>query len=174
MNNKFRSLSIAALILTVGVAIAQFDATPAHATADSLVKNTNGFFAKRASDAKYYPAQLCFSTDGNQALIPCRVGGLGIVPSLLNAATSNIGTAAYTTGIASTAAAATWVSVYNPSASFLTLATGAAASEVDKLYIGASGWSGPFPLYLPAGTRVSLKSIVSTVSSGDVLINLIQ
>ncbi len=173
--NTFPKLLSIAIVAILFSTLCQFDATPAHATADSLVRNTNGFFAKRASDGKYYPAQLCYSTDGSQALVPCREGGTGIAPGFLNTTTTNIpNSGAYATAIASTEAASASISVYNPVATPLVLGTGVALAEVDKLQIAPSGWSGPFKLFLPAGTRVSLKSKGADVTSGDVQINLLQ
>lgn len=174
--NKIFSLSIALLAL-LGVGIAQLNSNLAHATADSVIKNTQGVYAKRASDGKYYNAQLCFSTDGSQALVPCREGGSGIAPGYLDSSLTNINNSVatwYSPVIASTAADAKAITVYNGGSVTLALATGASGSETDKLMIAPSGWTPAQKLYIPAGTRVSVRSKGASVSSGVVLINLIQ
>lgn len=174
---KFQSLFIA-MVALAAIAFTQFNSIPAYATADSIVRNTNGFFAKVAADGKFYPAQLCYSTDGNQALIPCgkSSGGVGMAPSRLDAASTSLAKGVYTAFVASTPAAATWVNVYNGTAAEITLATGTVGNPSDKYVLPASatGWSGPIPLYIPASSALSLVAKQATVSSGVVLINLVQ
>jgi hypothetical protein len=163
-----------AMLALIGVVLAQAYTSNAYATADSLVRNTGGFFAKRASDGKYYPAVLCYSTDGSQALVQCREGGTGIAPGRLDASSTHVNNDAYVTAVASTAAASTSISVYNGTSSDLVLALGASSSEVDKLALAPSGWSGPYKLFIPSGTRISLKSKSADASAGVVLVNLMQ
>jgi hypothetical protein len=172
MNNRF----IFSLIALVAVALSSLAPTPAFATADSLLKNTNGFFAKRASDGKYYPAILCFSTDGSQALIPCgkHSGGTGITPGRLATGTTNVTSSAYVDLVNSSSDAATWVNVYNGTSQEMVVAVGATSSEVDKFYVPATSFSGPVPLYLPSGSRISVKSKGSTASSGSITAALVQ
>lgn len=148
---------------------------PAYAGTDVTVRNTGGFFAKNKVDSKYYPAQLCFSTDGNQTLIPCGKvpGGPGITPARLNAATTSITNAAYTQLLASTSDAATWISVYNGTSSELILATGTSGAPVQVMELPPSLTTAE-NLYIPAGTRLSAIAAVTTASSGVVMINLVQ
>lgn len=171
--NKFRSL-VFVLSALVGCALIQFAAPPAFATADATVRNTNGFFAKIAADGKYYPAQLCYSTDGSQALIPCRDGGVGVTPLKVPTATSNVTSAAYTTFPVATSAPSTWVNVYNGSSQEIVIATGTTGTWVDKLYVPATSFSGPVHLFVPSGTWFGVESKGSTISSGSILINLVQ
>lgn len=156
--------------------VSLFHLPSAFATADSIVRNANGFFAKNSSDSQYYPAMLCFSTDGSQKLIPCGKvpGGYGIAPIFLDTSSTNVTSSAYVQLVASTAAAATWVNVFNGSAQPLVLAVGASSSEVDKIGIPASGSTGGVNLYIPAGSRLSVKSKGSTASSGLLIVNLLQ
>lgn len=52
------------------------------------------------------------------------------------------------------------------------LAVGAAGSEVDKFLIPPGGLDGPIEVTIPNGTRLSLKSIGSSVTSGQMIVNL--
>lgn len=63
------------------------------------------------------------------------------------------------------------IQVYNGSAQVLILAIGAAASEVDQLYLPI-GLSGMIPISLAKGARLAVKSTVATANSGRLAINL--
>jgi hypothetical protein len=169
------SFSVAIMAFVVAIALSTISSTPALATADSLVRNTSGFFAKNASDGKYYPAQLCFSTDGSQSLIPCGKvsGGVGMAPTRLNTSSTNLPLNTYVTFVSSVPAAATWVSVYNGTSSELTLATGTSGNPTDKVIVPPS-ITRDYPLYLPAGSALSLVAKSATASSGIVGISFIQ
>jgi hypothetical protein len=80
----------------------------------------------------------------------------------------NVTTGAYVQLIASTSAAISWIYIVDTSGSMLKLAVGGAGSEVDKLYLGP-GVAGVFPLYIPAGSRVSLRAIDASATSGRLL-----
>lgn len=80
-------------------------------------------------------------------------------------------TAAYTTLIASTAAAATRIEIFDSSGETLLLAFGAAASEVDKIYI-LPGGNGSILLTIPVGTRLSIKAVSANASTGELTVNL--
>ncbi|MGZ3686840.1 MAG: hypothetical protein ACXWPM_01160 [Bdellovibrionota bacterium] len=145
------------------------------AAADSIVRNTGGFFAKRASDGKYYPAALCYSTDGSQALVPCREGGAGVSPGYLDTSSTNVLSSAYQGVISSTSDQAKAIAVYNGSSTSLSLAVASGGGAyVEKMLVSPSGWSPVMKLYIPAGASVGVKSKGSTVSSGVVLIDLVQ
>jgi len=163
-----------ALLIAVG-ALFQFQSPLAHAAADSIVRNNNGMWMKRASDGKYYPAQLCESTDGSQGLVPCREGGAGVSPGYLDASSTNVTSSAYVGVIPSTSDQAKAIEVYNGSSTPLSLAVApSGGSYTEQLLIGPSGWTPVMKLYIPAGASVGVKSKGSTVSSGVVLVNLVQ
>lgn len=90
----------------------------------------------------------------------------------LTFSTSNVTTAAYTELAASTTNALTAFEIYTTTTEPLILATGAAASEVDKFYI-LPGGNAPNVIYLSvsASTRLSLKALNNTISSGYILVN---
>lgn len=64
--------------------------------------------------------------------------------------------------IASTAAAAKGLTIFDSSGYGIEIGTGAAASESRKLIVPPGGHSGFIPLAIPAGTRVSARAISTT------------
>ncbi len=88
----------------------------------------------------------------------------------LDFSTSNVTTAAYVTLDASLAANCKEIEVYNSSIEPLLLATGAAASEVDQMYIMPGG-NGRVPFVAASAVRTSLKAVSATANSGQILIN---
>ena len=99
-------------------------------------------------------------------------GGLNCVDKARLDLATPVTTAAYTTLIASTALAATSLSIFNSSTKVLVLAFGAAASEADKIYVPPGSDATSFPLAVPAGTRLSVKAVDANTSAGNLLINL--
>lgn len=85
---------------------------------------------------------------------------------------TSVTTAAYTQLVASTSAAITHLSIFDSSGQAMILATGAAASEVIKLYIPPGG--GEFDLAIPISTRISIKALTATASSGYNLLNMLS
>ncbi len=78
---------------------------------------------------------------------------------------TNVTTSAYVQLIASTANATNTVCVSNTNAANLKIATGAGGAEVDRIYLTGGG-SGCYDINVPASTRISLKSIDVTASTG--------
>ena len=60
---------------------------------------------------------------------------------------------------------------FDSSGQAMIIATGGAGSEVDQLYVPPGG--GDFPLLIAAGTRLSIKALTATASSGYLLVNLL-
>ena len=84
----------------------------------------------------------------------------------------NVTTAAYVELIASTSVACKQLEIFDSSGQLLILALGAAASEVDKLYI-LPGGNGQVICNIPAGTRVSIKAVSASATAGYLAINFI-
>lgn len=84
----------------------------------------------------------------------------------------NVTSAAYVELIASTSVACKQLEIFDSSGQLLILALGAAASEVDKLYI-LPGGNGQVICNIPAGTRISIKAASTTASTGYLAINFI-
>jgi len=82
----------------------------------------------------------------------------------------SVTTAAYTQLVASTSGDIDEFYIGDTSGEIMILATGAAASEVDVLYIEPGG-PGRVNLRVPSGTRLSVKALSATASVGDLVIN---
>ena len=80
-------------------------------------------------------------------------------------------TAAYVQLIASTSAVSNRLEIFDSSGEVLIIAVGAAASEVDQLYLFPGG-NGVIDLAIPTASRISIKSKTATASVGLVAINL--
>lgn len=114
----------------------------------------------------------------NQTAVPVSGTVTTVLPSFkekytLNFSTSPLTTSTYVTLAASTTNAITAFEIYNTTEEPIIIATGAAASEVDKFYIFPGG-NAPNVVYLSvnASTRLSLKSLNNPVSGGYILVNL--
>lgn len=88
----------------------------------------------------------------------------------LDFSTSNVTTSAYVQLDASLAANCKEIEIYNSSSEPLLLATGAAASEVDQMYIMPGG-NGRVPFVASSAVRTSLKAVSATINSGQILVN---
>lgn len=82
----------------------------------------------------------------------------------------NVTTGAWTQLIASTAAAINSLCITDQSGQIMELGTGAAASET-RVFLIARGWSGCIPLRVAAATRVAVRAVSATASSGDLVIS---
>lgn len=97
--------------------------------------------------------------------------GRSVVARLRNDYSSvNVTTSAYVQLTASTASAITKLEIFDSSGSVLVLATGAAASEIDLLYIMPGG-NGMVEVTVAASTRLSIKAIDTNATSGQIVIN---
>lgn len=92
-------------------------------------------------------------------------------PTYYDYTSGSVTTAAYTQLIASTTSAAKVIEIFDSSGQALFLAVGAAASEVDQLFI-IPGGNGQVSLAIPAGSRISIKAKTATASSGYIVVNL--
>lgn len=93
-------------------------------------------------------------------------------PVYTDYSSTSVTTAAYTQLVASTSAAITHLSIFDSSGNAMILATGAAASEVIKLYIPPGG--GEFDLAIPISTRISIKALTANSTSGYNLLNMLS
>lgn len=88
--------------------------------------------------------------------------------------TTNVTTAAYVQLVASTTNNINRVWIFDSSGQDFVLATGAAASEVDQIQIPPGGWDAPVDIFIPSGSRLSIKSKSATASSGILLISAVK
>lgn len=82
----------------------------------------------------------------------------------------SVTTSAYTQVIASTTNEINRLHVFDSSGSAIIIATGANAAEVDRLYIPPGGSGAPYEVNIPASTRVSIKALDATASTGRLII----
>lgn len=82
----------------------------------------------------------------------------------------SVTTAAWTQLIASTAAAINLVCITDTSGQVMELGTGGAGVE-SRVFLIAQGWSGCIPLRIAASTRVAVKAVTATASTGYLTIS---
>jgi hypothetical protein len=83
---------------------------------------------------------------------------------------TNVTTAAYVQLVASTAAAISYLDIFDSSGETMVFAVGAAAAEVDQFYIYPGG-NGKIELTIPIASRLSVKAVSATASVGELDIN---
>lgn len=110
------------------------------------------------------------ASDGSQLVTVTPPQYNPVIHQKLNAATDPITDAAYVELIAATPDPIQEIEIFNKTGMPLILAFGAAAAEVDKIFIGSDGLERQ-SLPIPAGTRISLKSVDGTADVGLVLFN---
>lgn len=85
--------------------------------------------------------------------------------NVLAYASTNVTTAAYVTLVASTPISVSHVEVCDTSTKLLKIASGTAGNEKDLFTVFISGCV-TLPYFIPAGTRLSIKAVDATASSG--------
>jgi hypothetical protein len=140
-------------------------------TVDGTVAATqSGNWSTRTQDGSGN-ALTSAAVGSNRGLHSKALGHSAVDKARRDYSSGNVSTAAYTQLIASTAAECQEVEIFDSSGQTLVLATGAAASEADQIYV-VPGGNGRVPLRIASGTRVSIKAVSGTASTGEVVINL--
>lgn len=110
----------------------------------------------------------------NQSAIPVQTAAAVVRDKVnYNYGSGSVTTAAYVEIVASTAGAIATLTVFEGSGQGMVLATGAASSEVDLLYIPPGGFDGPVNVSIAASTRLSIKAIGGTASTGRFIANFL-
>lgn len=113
------------------------------------------------------------TTPASDRPLPVREFGYESIGIIRNAyASVNVTTAAYVELSASLPGNVKAIQIFDSSGQSLVLATGAAASEANKLYI-VPGGNGLVPLRISAAVRLSVKAVSGTANVGELLINLL-
>jgi hypothetical protein len=86
--------------------------------------------------------------------------------------TVNVTTSAYVQLVASTSAATNRLQIFDSSGQTLVLAVGGAGAEVDQLFIFPGGID--IDYYVPAGSRVSIKAVSASATTGECSINFLS
>lgn len=92
--------------------------------------------------------------------------------NVLSYAGTNVTTGAYVTLIASTAKATAHLEITDTSTKILKLAIGAAGDEIDICSVPVSG-TVVVPYWIPKGTRISIKAIDATATTGYNVLSLL-
>lgn len=127
------------------------------------------------------PTQVCVTPDGAGGF--SAIGGGGgssaapdgrskVALITHDFAATPVTDSAYTQILASSSDIINYLDIWNESGRALYLAVGAAASEVDQIYIFPSG--NDEPLRIPAGSRLSIKSVSGTISTDLIRINALK
>lgn len=112
--------------------------------------------------------EIAVDTNGNLSFSP---GGLSAVDkATIDASSSNITSSAYVQLDASLASGCKEIEIYNGTGQPLIFATGAAASESEKIYVFPGG-NGRVPLAITAATRTALKAVSTSATTGEVYVN---
>lgn len=113
-------------------------------------------------------------TTGNNTLsaISGKLGGRAkaSAPARLNYVSTNVTTGAYVELVASTTSATSQIEIFDSSGETLEIAVGALASEVAQIYI-VPGGNKIVPLLIPAGSRVAVKAVSNSATTGELVIN---
>lgn len=171
----FNSGVIGAQTLRVGLASDQLNTlataaaqTTANASLSSIDTKTPAL--GQAAMAASTPVTIA----SNQSTLPTQAAGRSKVSIVRNDYSgASVTTAAYTELIASTSAQINKLQIFDSSGQTLKLAVGAAASEVDQIYIFPGG-NGDVDLQIPAGSRVSVRAVSANAASGELVINFLN
>lgn len=107
----------------------------------------------------------------NQSQLPATQGRDKVTQLYNDYSVTSVLTSAYVQLTASTSALVNRIEIFDSSGETLILAVGAAASEVDQLFIFPGG-NGPVDLKIPAGSRISVKAKTADATIGYLAINL--
>ena len=83
---------------------------------------------------------------------------------------TNVTTSAYVQLVASTTSVTNMIEIFDSSGQSMIIGVGASGSEVVQLYT-LPGGNGQVPLAIPAGSRVAIKALTASATSGYLTIN---
>lgn len=107
---------------------------------------------------------------GSSVTVISVTGKTSVNLARIDYAGTNVTTSAYVTLIASTSDTINELFIFNGNAATLFLAFGAAASEVNKMYIPPGGFGFAADLLVPAGTRLSVKAVDADATTGSLVV----
>lgn len=110
-------------------------------------------------------------SDGSSFSTPAAAGRSYSDSARLDYSSSNVTTGAYVQVIASTAAAFNAITVFNGCGESIYLATGGAGAESVKSIVPPGGLDGTISLAIAASTRIAVKGLSGSCTSGQFIIN---
>lgn len=120
-------------------------------------------------------SMTALKVDGSAVTQPVSVAGRSKVLLYRNDYSSvNVTTSAYVQVVASTAAAINRLYIADTSGSAMILAVGGAGAEVDQLYIGPGGSDAPYELNIPASSRIAIKALDVSATSGQMVLTALS
>lgn len=137
-----------------------------HGTAREQLPDSLG--AKTADES----VSVVFATDGDPIPVTSSGGGgLDYAGSVRHDySVTPVTTGAWQQLIASTAADFNVLFIFDSSGSALELGTGASGFETRVLVVPPGGIDGQVPLYIPAGTRLSIRALSANANAGEHII----
>jgi hypothetical protein len=135
----------------------------------TLAATQSGNWSTRTQDGSGN-AITSASLGSNRGLHTSQLGFTAVDKARNDYTGTSVTSAAYVQLKASLAAECQEVEIFDSSGQPLYLATGAGGAEVDQVYIFPGG-NGRIPLRIASGTRVALKAVGTTASTGEILVN---
>lgn len=120
---------------------------------------------------------LCFAGVAMLASLSVRADETTLRPFQvvrMSYASTNVTTSAWTQLVANMSGLARTISVFDSSGQTMVLGTGAVGSEVAQTWYIFPGGLQLIPITIPANSRLVVKAISSTASSGEIDINFYQ
>lgn len=108
------------------------------------------------------------------ASVPAEGGRSKVLLATINYVSTNVTTSAYTEITASTTGAINRLYIADTSGSALIIAVGSAGSENDQLYVGPGGSDAPYELNVPSGSRLSIKALDTSATSGRLILTALS
>lgn len=110
------------------------------------------------------------NTANTTAWLVTQAGKTAVTFATNDYSSTTVTASAYTELISSLSANISEVEIFDSSGEFLYLATGGSGSETNKIIITAGG-NGRIPLSIVSGTRVSIKALSASASTGRIVVN---
>jgi hypothetical protein len=172
----FKVVRILAVTLTSGTAAVAAWLNPGQGPQICLSPAPGGFYTtSNLRDGSSTPITSS-TVNSKQAIDVAIQSGSGrskVALARIDYTSTSVTTAAYTQLVASTSAQINKLQIFDSSGQTLVLAVGAAASEVDQIYI-LPGGQGDTELKIASGSRISVKAVSATASVGELTINFLS
>jgi hypothetical protein len=171
-NNGVAKVAVDSSALPTGAATAALQTQPGVDIGDVTINNASGASAVNIQDGgnSITVDGTVAATQSGTWVIDQAGRAKADTSSYNDYSSTSVTTAAYVELEASLAAACKEIEIFDSSGQGMILAVGAAASEVDQIYIFPGG-NGRVPLAIAASSRVSIKAKTATASSGFIMIN---
>lgn len=143
-------------------------AAQAALSAPAQIFDSNGNRIVNGSQTSVNSVPVVIASDQGSIAVTGTFASNGVIPSdhaRIDYSGTNVTTAAYVQLLASTSNTIGAIEIFDSSGQTLLLAVGAAASEVDQIYV-IPGGNGRIPITIANGARVSLKAVTGTASTG--------